>query len=132
MKPYSQAILKADDKYFNYRLSRARMVTEGAFGKLKGRWRILSRKCESTVSTVKAVTLACVVLHNLCIERGDVTLRHWDITHDPERNERRPTELVRDMLHMTYNTRILDNSKQAGKIRDILKRKFHDEKQNNV
>lgn len=132
MKPYSQAILKADDKYFNYRLSRARMVTEGAFGKLKGRWRILSRKCESTVSTVKAVTLACVVLHNLCIERGDVTLRHWDITHDPERNERRPTELVRDMLHMTYNTRIRDNSKQAGKIRDILKRKFHDEKQNNV
>ena len=108
------------------------MVTEGAFGELKGSWRILSRKCKSTVSTVKAVTLACVVLHNLCIERGDVTLRHWDITNVPERNERRPTELVRDMLHMIYITRIRDNSKQAGKIRDILKRKFHDKKQNTV
>ena len=45
MKPYSQAVLKTDEQHFNYRLSRARMVTEGAFGKLTGRWRVLSRKC---------------------------------------------------------------------------------------
>ena len=43
----------------------------------------IAAKCKSTVDTVKAVTLACVVLHNLCIERGDVNLRHWDITLDP-------------------------------------------------
>lgn len=37
VKPYSHAILSAEQKYFNDRLSRARVVTESAFGKLKGR-----------------------------------------------------------------------------------------------
>ena len=47
MKPFTNAVLTEEQKYFNYRLSRARMTTEGAYGKLKGRWRILNRKCES-------------------------------------------------------------------------------------
>ena len=131
MKPYSQAVLKTDEQYFNYRLSRARMVTEGAFGKLKGRWRVLSRKCESNVETVKAMTLACVVLHNLCIERGDVTLRHWDMSLDPIQNERRPSKIVRETLHMANSPQIPSTSKQAAKIRDTLKMKFHKEKENN-
>ena len=37
MKPYTNAVLTEKQKYFNYRLSRARMVTEGAYGQLKGR-----------------------------------------------------------------------------------------------
>ena len=37
MKPYTNAILSQEQRYFNYRLSRARMVTEGAYGQLKGR-----------------------------------------------------------------------------------------------
>ena len=45
MKPYTNAVLSEKQKYFNYRLSRARMVTEGAYGQfMKGRWRILLRK----------------------------------------------------------------------------------------
>ena len=51
------------------------MVTEGAFGKLKGRWRVLYKKCESTTDTMKAKALACVVLHNICIRKGDINLR---------------------------------------------------------
>ena len=47
MKPYGNAVLTQGERYFNYRLSRARMVTEGAYGRLKGRWRILLKKCES-------------------------------------------------------------------------------------
>ena len=34
MKPYTSAVLTEKQKYFNYRLSRARMVTEGAYGQL--------------------------------------------------------------------------------------------------
>ena len=47
LKPYSEAVLPEKKRYFNYRASRGRIVAEGSFGKLKVRWRILSRKCES-------------------------------------------------------------------------------------
>ena len=40
----------------SYRLSRARMVTEGAYGQLKGRWRVLLRKCESARDQVRTIT----------------------------------------------------------------------------
>ena len=43
VKPHGDAILSEKKRYFNYRLSRARMVSEGAFGKLKGSWRVLSK-----------------------------------------------------------------------------------------
>ena len=39
MKPYTNTVLSPQERYFNYRLSRARMVTEGAYGRLKGRWK---------------------------------------------------------------------------------------------
>jgi hypothetical protein len=73
----------------NYRLSRARMVTEGAYGQLKGRWRILLRKCESTNEEVRRCALACVVLHNVCIERGDTISQKLDLTTDPLTQQRR-------------------------------------------
>ena len=47
VKPYGDAILNKQECYLNYRLSRARRVTKDVFGKLKGRWRVLSKKCES-------------------------------------------------------------------------------------
>ena len=47
MKPFTNAVLTPQQHYFNYRLSRARMVTEDAYGRLKRRWRVLMRKCES-------------------------------------------------------------------------------------
>ena len=34
-KPYTNAVLTKEQKYFSYRLSRARMVVEGAFGHLR-------------------------------------------------------------------------------------------------
>ena len=32
MKPFTNAVLSREERYFDYRLSRARMVTEGAYG----------------------------------------------------------------------------------------------------
>ena len=78
MKPFTNAMLTEEQKYFNYRLSRARMTTEGAYGKIKGRWRILNRKCESRPDNVKILTLACIVLHNLCIDQEIGKCRFWD------------------------------------------------------
>ena len=67
LKPNAEAVLNDKMRYFNYRLSRGRMVSEGAFGQLKRRWRILLRKNESTPEEVTIITLACMVLHNVCI-----------------------------------------------------------------
>ena len=47
MKPFTHAVLSEKQRHFNHGLSRARMVTEGAYGQLKGRWWVLLRKCES-------------------------------------------------------------------------------------
>ena len=38
MKPYTNAVLSKEQRYFNYRLSCVRMVIEGVFGQVKGRW----------------------------------------------------------------------------------------------
>ena len=129
MKPFSNAVLSIDQKYFNYRLSRARMVTEGAFGKLKGRWRVLQRKCECNKDTVKLVTLACIVLHNLCILLGDTSPRHWDINVDPETNKMRPRNIVRELLQMRKCRPTKDSSKEAVKIRNCLQDIFANERE---
>lgn len=71
MKPYTNAVLSPQQRYFNYRLSRGRMVTEGAYGQLKGRWRVLLRKNESDKEHVRLATLAYMVLHNVCLMQGD-------------------------------------------------------------
>ena len=98
MKPYGDAVLPEDMRYFNYRHSRARLVTEGAFGRLKSRFRVLFRKCQSNKETMKLYGLASVVLHKLCIELGDLVPRKFDLTLDHAANKRLSPEEVRDVL----------------------------------
>ena len=105
MKPHGDAVLSKEKRYFNYRHSGARLVTEGAFGRLKSRFRILHRKCESDKESVKLFGLACVALHNICIELGDLVPRNFDLTMDRASNKRLSPEEVRDVLSLT-------NSKQ--------------------
>ena len=96
MKPHGDAVLPEDRRYFNYRHSRARLVTEGAFGRLKSRFRVLFRKCESNKETVKLYGLVSVVLHNLYIEPGDP--KKFDLTLDHAANKCLSLEEVRDVL----------------------------------
>ena len=131
LKPFTNAALSPQQGYFNYRLSRARMVTECAYGQLKGRWRILFKKCESKKESMKIMCLACVVLHNICIDLGDILPRAWDLNYDDHENKRRPAEAVRELLNMTKCRRIADTSKQASIIRNCLKDKFWRERQGN-
>ena len=123
MKPYGDAILSEEKRYFNYRLSRARMVTEGAFGKLKSRFRVLHRKCESHKDTVKIMTLACVVIHNLSISRGDILTRKFDLMIDSGTQKMRTREQIRDILDMsdTSHNFIQAPSSTAKEVRDKLR-----------
>ncbi|KAI8502485.1 hypothetical protein Bbelb_200730 [Branchiostoma belcheri] len=50
---------------FNYRLSRARMTVECAFGSLKGRWRCVSKGFDVEISRVPNIVSACCVLHSI-------------------------------------------------------------------
>ena len=88
LKPHGDAILPDDKQYSNYRNSRERLVTEGALGRLKIKLRVVFRKCESNKEIIKIYSLICVVLDNLCIERGDLVPRKFDLTLDHASNRR--------------------------------------------
>ena len=84
MKPYQETVhTTADQKTFNYRQSRARMVVENAFGRLKGRWRCLLKRLDFQLENVPHVVSSCVVLHNICETFGDCCLDKWTDSTSP-------------------------------------------------
>ena len=119
MKPFTNAVLTPQQHYFNYRLSRARMVTEGAYGQLKGRWRVLLWKSESNRDHVRTATLACMVLHNICIMQGDTISKKLDLSIDSNGQKRNRDE-IRKLLNMTDCSSIRDVSLEANKVRNAL------------
>ena len=64
MKPYSIRNISHNRRIFNYRLSRARRVTENAFGILSSRFRIFRSSIGINLDNVDHVILACCALHN--------------------------------------------------------------------
>lgn len=78
LRPYSRHHLGQNEpnKIFNYRLSRARRVSENAFGILAARWRIFRKHLEVQPQMADKVVLAACCLHNLLCEdntyEGDI------------------------------------------------------------
>ena len=106
------------------------MVTEGAFGKLKERFRILHRKCESNKETVKVMGFTCVILHNICIDKGDLVPRKFDLTYDMTSNKPRESTELRDLLDLTdSNEKNLKTGRVvAVKVRDKITEIFWPER----
>lgn len=78
MKPYIETVHSTNkQRNFNYRQSRARMVVENAFGRLKGRWRCLLKRIDSNLDNVPNIISSCVVLHNICEIFGDSCSQEW-------------------------------------------------------
>ena len=116
---HSSSYSSYDKPYFDYRNRRARLVTEGALGRLKIKFRVLFRKCESDKKTVKLYGLACVVPHELCI----VVSRRFDFTSDHASNRRLSPEEVSDALALgSTNLRNFEVNKkcQALTVRKAL------------
>ena len=103
------------------------MVVEGAIGQLKGRWRILLRKNECCSETLKLMSLACIILHNMCIDLEDKGARAWD-AFDEQTQKRRPRDVGRDLLHMTSCRTFSGSSQKAKQVREHLRNKFWNEK----
>ena len=86
VKPYPETTTMTDmEKLYNYRQSRARMIVENSFGKLKGRWRCLLKRMDFKLENVPHVVAACVVLHNICELYGDSCPEEWASTRVPPR-----------------------------------------------
>ena len=66
-------------RLYNTKLCGARVVTENAYGMLKGRFRILYR-CEAKLRNVKYIIMVSVLLHNLCIAKNDPCNPRWKLT----------------------------------------------------
>lgn len=74
IKAYPDATKSNKEIYFNKKLRAARVVSEHAYGMLKGRWRLIYKKTECRRRNIKSVIMACIALHNLCISRSDPCL----------------------------------------------------------
>ena len=57
--------LSAQQKHFNYRLSKARVIIEHTYGRLKERWRCLLKRLHIDLEFVPELVAACCVLHNI-------------------------------------------------------------------
>ena len=119
LKPYTNAVSTPQRHYFNYRLSKACMVTEAAYGQLKGRWRVLFRKNESSWDQAHITTIASMVLHNTCIMQRDAISRKLDLSLNESGGKRNRDEL-RKLLQMGDCLSIRDASREAARIRDAL------------
>ena len=84
MKPFPHSTyLPRQQKKFNQQLSRARVVVENAFGRLKGRWRCLLKKNESNTMNMPKIISCCVVLHNICEMFGEECPDEWIVPEPP-------------------------------------------------
>ena len=77
LKGYNEDTRDPKQRYFNTKLCSARVVTENAYGMLKGRFRILYIKTECQLKNLNYLIMACVMLHNLCISVRDPCLPRW-------------------------------------------------------
>lgn len=64
MKPYPGIDLTDEQRIFNYRLCRARRVSENAFGILAAKFRVFQLPINSKPDFVNKIIFAAVVLHN--------------------------------------------------------------------
>ena len=62
---------------FNKRLSSARMVVEGAFGRLKCRFRCLLKKNDTSLEKLPFTIAAWCTLHNICEMNGEKFNPEW-------------------------------------------------------
>lgn len=106
LRPYT-GNLNDSQRVFNYRLSRARRVTENAFGILAQRWRIFLRQIHHKPENAETIVKACCILHNFLIQKNSeeyVTVENenienvWDDVNSAHgvRNSTKNAQAVRD------------------------------------
>ena len=103
MKPFPDGDLTPEQATFNAILRRARMIVEVAFGRLKGRFRCLLKRIDTTLKYLPAKIASCIVLHNLCEMREEVFSEEWLIPEGFDDNsslasESRASDMEKDAV----------------------------------
>ncbi|KAJ4935392.1 hypothetical protein JOQ06_016928 [Pogonophryne albipinna] len=108
MRPYPGKNLTHQKRIFNYRLSRARMVVENAFGILASRWRIFHRRINLLPKNVDTLVVAGCILHNFLLA--------------PSENQRLLDEAEQQGRHMATVRNMGGNrpSRDACKVREAF------------
>ena len=96
------------------------MVTECAFGQLKRRWRLRYRKSDINQHLLKVNVLACIVLHNICIEKGDSSSLKLNLSYVKNDNARKSPEELRRILRIVSSKCYVDTSKGAAILRNNI------------
>ena len=66
------------------------------------------------------MSLACVLLHNICIDLEGASSITLDLSLSSEHGNGRRNQVVRDFQAMTCSQRVKDSSNQATKIRECF------------
>ncbi|XP_053378145.1 putative nuclease HARBI1 [Mercenaria mercenaria] len=82
MTPYLNTQTAAQERY-NIALTKTRVLIEQTFGVLKRRFPCLSYGLRTETTSAPQVTVACVVLHNFGMDRGDILERTVDEPFEP-------------------------------------------------
>ena len=72
--------LTREQKKFNKQLLKARIMSEDAIGKMKGRWRVLDKRLDEDSDRIPDTIIAACVLHNICTLRGE----NYDVSDDSD------------------------------------------------
>ena len=74
---------------------------------------------------VKMFTLACIVLHNVCLEIGDTIPSKLDLSIDPTTNQTRDRQKIRKILHIGFSRKGFEaGGYQASKMRKPSPKNF--------
>lgn len=74
-----------EHRHFNYFISKARVIVECCIGLLKMKWcRLHHHLIEERTEVIANYILAACILHNICIDAGDVNAEEDAAERDPE------------------------------------------------
>ena len=90
---------------------------------------LTNKKCEASQESLKINILACIALHKICIEKGNLINQNLDFTFDSVTNRKRLSGELRDMLNMVTGAYTVENSKGAESVRKALSDYFWEQKE---
>lgn len=120
MKPYNRRNVIREQAIFNYRLSRARRISENAFGILVSKFRIFEKPIPLIADKVDTIVLACCAIHNWLRKASQAYLPPGLIDHEDYNYEitngtwRQKQNCLMDLVPTNNKNACID----AKKIRD--------------